>query len=520
MGILGNIRRAFVHDARPERPDFHALSGRSGGRPIRGRYDAASDPVDLADHWALSDPLDADLSNSLSVRKKLRERSRLERANNAYATGIIQTHANMVVGVGPTLRMQTGSAAFNTMVEAKWLSWCRATGFLRKLRVMHVAKTGDGEAFARLKSNPRVDDPVKLDLHLIECDQVSSPWLPYGTKNRVDGVWFDEFGNPTHYDVLRYHPGAAWSYSATLLDDAEKVPAEFMLHWFRADRPGQHRGVPEITSSLTSFAEGRRWRESVIAAAETAANLSAVLKMPEHQERGPDVAQPFSTMPIEKRMFIATPAGADIFQFKAEQPNAEYATLHRALLSECGRPLGMSYVIAALDSNGTSFSGGKLDQLNYQVVVVVDREDCEQMVLDRVFAQWFREAVVIYGWAVDGRPSPKHGWAWPGMPQIDNQKTANARKIALSCGATSLGRIYSEDGLDFDDELPAMAEQYGVSVSQLKSKLFDAVFAAASTTDKNETEGEDPEGEPPQPASAGKEKSTANGFSRRFSLTS
>ena len=518
MGVFATIRRAFSRPAEHNRPDLRALMDR-GERSIRGRYDAASEPVDMVSHWAVSDCLDADMANSLAVRKKLRNRSRLERANNAYAAGMIQTHANVVVGVGPSLRMQTGTTSFNQMVEAKWALWCKATGFLRKLRTMHTAKTGDGEGFGRIKTNPAIVDQVKIDVHLMECDQVSSAWLPYGEANHIDGVWFDEFGNPVSYDVLPYHPGSSAPMGVS--SQSEKVEARFMLHWFRADRPGQHRGIPEITPALMSFAQGRRWREAVIAAAETAADFAAVMEMGVGGNQDADVAQPFTTMPIEKRMFVASPAGAKMQQLKAEQPATGYEVLNRSLLCEQGRPLGMSYVIAALDSSASSFSGGKLDQLNYRVVVNVDRADGEAMVLDRLFALWFFEAVKVYGWTVAQEPAPKHSWDWPGMPQIDDQKTATARKTSLSCGVASLGRFYAEDGLDFEDEVAAMAAEYGIDVEEMKARILDANFPktpapeapADEPSDEDEEPSDEDESDEEKPAN---DKAKANGHVNRL----
>jgi capsid protein len=58
---------------------------------------------------------------------------------------------------------------------------------------------------------------------------------------------FDEFGNPKEYHLLKAHPGSGM---AAVGADYEHVPAESMVHWFRAERPGQSRGVPELTPSL------------------------------------------------------------------------------------------------------------------------------------------------------------------------------------------------------------------------------------------------------------------------------
>lgn len=38
-----------------------------------------------------------------------------------------------------------------------------------------------------------------------------------------------------------------------------------MIHWFRADRPGQSRGPPDIPPSLPLFAQLRQYRQAVLA---------------------------------------------------------------------------------------------------------------------------------------------------------------------------------------------------------------------------------------------------------------
>ncbi|MBI5866077.1 MAG: phage portal protein, partial [Planctomycetes bacterium] len=79
-------------------------------------------------------------------------------------------------------------------------------------------------------------------------------WARYAElwRETVDGVLFDEFGNPIAYTVLRRHPGDAASLRGSGLD-FDVLPIESIIHLFRAERPGQNRGVPEVTSSLSLY---------------------------------------------------------------------------------------------------------------------------------------------------------------------------------------------------------------------------------------------------------------------------
>ncbi len=510
MNLMRSIRRVFSR--RPSaRPALSVL-------PVRGRYDAAQTTTDMGNHWAAADALDADSSNSLAVRKKLRERARYEIANNAYARGMVSTHSNYVIGTGPKLRMQTGSQGTNAMVESAWKHWCQATGFHAKLRTMYLAKTGDGEGVARLVTNPAVQDKVLLDLVPVECDRLTAPVYTAEPSNYVDGVTFDDFGNPIAYDILTRHPGSSLSL-APMVAEYERVPAAYILHWFHVDRPGQHRGVPEITSSLNLFGQARRYREAVIAAAETAADLAVVLEMGVGADGEADEARPFTTMPIEKRVMVATPAGAKLAQIKAEQPSTTYEMFNRQIVNEEARALNMPYNIAACDSSGYSFSGGRLDHLTYYVSVNVERAEAEGQVLDRVFAAWFHEAKLAYGWAFNPAPAPKHSWGWPAMPQIDQQKTAMARKNAMAFGGTRLGIIYAEDGLDFADEVEAMATEFGITVKEMRARLLECALPKnsqpAGAEDKPDDADDDDEGDDLPPAKAGSNGSTHNRFSLR-----
>jgi len=469
--ILTTVLRPFraVSRARADLADVAAAARQA--RPIQARYAAAEYSDEMAMHWGHADALDADASNSLAVRKRAREHSRLERANNGYAAGVVRTHANYVVGRGPSLRMETANPAFNAMVEERWRQWAKAVGLGRKLRTACKAKTGDGEAFIQIVTNPRVAHKVKLDLRPLECDQVSSPWVPYQDEGRIDGVRFDQWGNPLEYEVLRYHPGGLLASRL----ESRMVPARFMCHWYQEDRPQQHRGVPECISTLPLCGKGRRYREAVIAAAETAADFAAVLEMGAPNNE-PDEVRPFSSIPIERRMMVATPAGAKLAQMRAEQPTTTYEAFSRSIVAEEARPMSMPFSIAGCDSRGNSFSGTQNDHLIYYQAVDPDRADCEEMALDKIFAVWFEEAAETYGWAVPATPAPRHGWNWPPMPQVDAEKAADADKAELGLGVPP-SVIASRRGHDFDDWVAQGAKDYGISEAEYRAKIFDSNFA-------------------------------------------
>ena len=484
-------------------------------RPIRARYDAAQDSNETKNIWSAADVLDADAANSLAVRTKLRKRSRYERGNNGHNSGILRTEGNYVVGTGPKLRLQTNSPGFNSMVEAAFQRWMKAVGFSRKLRTMCRAKVGDGEAFCLVAANPNAADQVKLDVRLIECDQVSAPMMSADDENYVDGIRFDDFGNPLSYDVLRRHPGANWYWASAVRREFDTFPAKFVCHWFGGDeRPGQHRGIPELAPTLNLFATGRRYREAVVAAAETAADNATMVEMGMAANGENDEVAPFTTLPIDKRMMTILPAGAKSSQMKAEQPTTTYESFNRSMICEEARPLNMPYNIAACDSSGYSYSGGQLDHQTYFVSIDVERQDCESAVLDKVFALWFEEAVRVYGWAFEAEPVPKHAWDWMGKPHSDPTKIADSRKTRLSCGDAAPSEFASEDGVDFEDRVAALANDYGVTADEIKAKMFDANFQKSGGAPANQVDPGTQPGDGQPAKSNGVNRMARNGHAR------
>ena len=282
-------------------------TARQVARFIRARFDAAVTNSENARHWANADGLSADAAASANIRRILRNRSRYEVANNSYAKGIVLTLANDCVGTGPRLQLLTEDAEINRTVEAAFSQWCQATGLASKLRTLRMAKATDGEAFAMLTANPRLDAAVKLDVQLVEADRVSTPLLLKGNTNEVDGIAFDPFGNPIAYTILRQHPGARTLWSP--VGSYDRVPAESVIHWYRPDRPGQHRGIPEITPALPLFAQLRRYTLAVLGAAETAADFAAVLFTDAPATGEAAAVEPMDVVALEKRMATVLPDG-------------------------------------------------------------------------------------------------------------------------------------------------------------------------------------------------------------------
>jgi lambda family phage portal protein len=434
-----------------------APTGR-GMRLVRARYDAAVTNDDNRRHWANADGLSANAANSPEVRRLLRNRARYEVANNSYARGIVLTLANDVIGTGPRLQLLTDDAEANRRIEQAFMLWSKAVGLPEKLRTMRMARAADGEAFAILTSNPTLAADVQLDLRLVEAEQVCTPDLIALKSNAVDGLVFDAFGNPLEYHVLKQHPGDA---NALLARDYDRVPASSVVHWFRADRAGQARGIPDIMPALPLFAQLRRFTLAVLAAAETAADFAGILYTDAPANGEADSAEPFEPIELEKRALLTMPGGWKMSQLEAEQPSTTYAEFKREILNEIARCLNMPFNVAAGNSSGYNYASGRLDHQTYFKAIRVEQSHVEAAVLDRILAAWLDEASLVMD--LPGGPDRLEGWPhqwfWDGHEHVDPAKEATAQATRLANHTTTLAYEYARQGRDWEEALHQRAKE-------------------------------------------------------------
>jgi lambda family phage portal protein len=444
-------------------------------RRISAKWDAAETTDDNRKHWAMADGLSADAAAAPGVRRILRNRTRYEVANNSYARGIVSTLANDCVGSGPRLQLTGLDRESARAGERAFAAWMRAADIAEKLRTMRAARAQDGEAFGVLTTNMRITDGVKLDVRLIEAEQCASAMGVSPTPGAVDGIIFDEWGNPEAYAILREHPGGrTFAAESPLI-----LPASRVLHYFIPERPGQRRGIPELTAALPLFAQLRRWTLSVLAAAETAADLAAIMRTTGAVDVDEaKAAEEFERIEFERRAILTLPAGWDVTQMKAEQPTSTYAEVKREILNEIARCLSMPFNVAAGNSSGYNYSSGRLDWQIYGRAIDVDRNRMEAQVLEDLFAAWRHEAVLVEGYLPQAlrltSTNWAHVWHWDGFAHIDPESESKAQEINLRNRTVTLAELYARKGQDWEEQLEEAAK-----IDQRQRELSEQYGAAA-----------------------------------------
>lgn len=433
---------------------------------VQARYDSAQTTPENRRHWAMADSYSADAGNSENVRKTIRERARYEYLNNTYAKGLVLNISNDTVGTGPKLQLtDTRNPDMNTEIERSFAEWSEEVSLPAILRTLKSDKTVTGESFAILASCPHLRCDVKLLPVPIEADRVTAEFTTIDDPLNIDGVILDSFGRPIRYTYTATHPGSGISGFGK--DDYRSVDEQYMIHWFRADRSEQHRGISEIVAALPLFAQLRRYTLAALEAAELAANISAVVytDLPGGiVQRG----EPFEELTVPRGTQVVLPDGWKMSQYKPEQPVNTYPEYKRALLSEIGRCLVVPVNVMTGDSSSYNYSSGRLDHKIYHKSIQIEQDDMVRVVLNKIFRHWSREWLLSKGMNQD--TDLPHVWYFDGFEPIDPVKTANAQDTMLKNGLTNLAREAASRGVDWEVEM----EQSVREAATLREKLDDA----------------------------------------------
>jgi len=406
---------------------------------VRARWDAAQTTTDNQNHWLGADALSPQAAATPWIRRTLRNRCRYEcYQNNCFGSGIVRSIAYSVVGTGPRLQLLTPNESHNQEVQAKFHAWAKTVKLARTLRTARSARAVDGETIVLQSINRRLRTPVKLWPRAIECDHLTDPeGLFQSTSENDDGVFFDG-AFPARYRITDRHPGDLDAAVLTYKD----LDAEYVIHWFRPDRPGQQRGIPELAPALPLFADLRRFTQAVIAAAETGADLAGVIETQGlgTEEQPSENIRTMEPIPIERRALLALPKGWKAQAFKTEQPATTYAMFRDAILNEIARCVLMPMNLASGNSSNYNFASGRLDHKAWANLVAIERDEIETDILDTIFLWWLEEAMFVDSYLPDDLPAfadLSYRWLWDKEEYVDPAKEATFTEKMWNMGFLS-----------------------------------------------------------------------------------
>jgi capsid protein len=339
------------------------------------------------------------------------------------------------------------------------------------------------------------------------------------TVPSVDGIRFDDYGNPVSYHVLRVHPGY-WSYATGFIGfpwEYDVWPAKFVMHWFRSDRAGQHRGIPEIAPALPLFSQLRRFILAALQAMETAADFAMWMKTPtaaadDDENSTVTVPNEFDQFPLQRNIVTTLPDGYDIGQTKPEQPGTGADEFVRTVIREIGRVVKAPYRKIAGDSSQANFSSENHGELDWWRGIDEQRKDLEYGQMDRLIAAWIMEArnarIGDGDYGVPYMPSnvrnalhgcmtgnacdlPSHTYHWQAREWPNPQQEASADETNLRMGTDTYARIWGRKGQDHRKAHASMAKSLGITLKEYQEKVLvpNLLLSPTASADVEEENG-------------------------------
>jgi capsid protein len=220
------------------------------------------------------------------------------------------------------------------------------------------------------------------------------------------------------------------------------------------DRPGQVRGVSELTPALSLFGLLRKFTVAVLEAAQRAAEISAVMQTSLPLDNvSAELADPVTIIEAQRNAIVSLPEGWLLSQLKAEQPATTYQMFKSEIVNEMARSLNIPYNVAAGNSSGYNYASGRLDHQTYDRMIDVDRHDISSTILDRVYAEWLSEYATRHSLtAADRAEVAGHAWYFAGRGHVDPNKEASADETRFKNGSLTLADYYAKQGADWKNK--------------------------------------------------------------------
>jgi lambda family phage portal protein len=296
------------------------------------------------------------------------------------------------------------------------------------------------------------DDQIPLKIQVLEPDHIDTAkdGLPALDENGnpvgwiTQGIEFDNRGRRVAYWLYEQHPGAHRLPAKSFV--SRRVPAERVIHCYRVDRPGQHRGVSWFAPAIATLQDGADLDDAVIVQQKSAACLTGIITTPEgmpvqlgEQNQIDEVRQR-----IEPGTFARLQPGQTI-TFSTPPANQQYEPVVKRNLFRLSAAMGITYEDQTNDYERVNFSSARLARLSHWGNVYHWQWGMLIPLVCEGVWQWAMGAAVKVG-LLDRVPRAE--WTPPTMPMIEPDKEGLAYQRLLRNGGMSGEEMARERGKD------------------------------------------------------------------------
>ena len=461
---------------------------------LTGGYIGASKTRRTLKEWTTYG-YDAD-SDILWDLPTLRNRSRDMVRNVPLAAGAILTKKTNVVGPGLKLQSRIDREILNLTPEQadKWenrterewsLFWDSKdtditrtlTGNARTAQVYEQTLV-NGDVFILLPQKRRIGCPYDLKIQIIEADRVSNPNYAQDTNTLAGGVEKDQYGAPVKYHIQTEHPGR-YKTGRTEWKSVQAFSSlglRNVIHLYNPTRPGQSRGVPDLSPVIEMLKQLGRYTENELDAAVLSACFTVFIESSSgdstldlsnlSDETGSATTD--DDYKLASGQIVGLAPGEKVHDSNPGRPNDSFDPFVTAVCRQIGASLGIPHDILIKDFQ-KSYSASRAALLELWKYVVMERAWLVDNFLKEVYRNWMYEAVTIGriyapGFLTDPAIQKAYlgsTWTGPTKGQIDELKEVKAAKLKKDEGFSTISEITAEmTGGDWEKNHPQSTKEH------------------------------------------------------------
>jgi len=393
------------------------------------------------------------------------------------------------------------------LVEKEWRRWSRNPAECDLEGKATIAETLDGVARYYLAGGEALGV-----LDFLTARQRQGYGIETGTKVRLvaphrltqhtspvegweQGIYHDEIGRPQFYRFTQTRGG---------MDQGVDIPARTggvakVVHVMdRGATPNSPRGISPMTPAFKTVAQSDQLADATLTTALLQTAFAATIQSPEPSDSAFEALETLRESDFEgaaevagdlfdvwyqrlealksKSLSIGGDAsqvnhlgpGEDLKLHSSNTPGPQYREFQHSLLREFARCLGVTFESLVMDHSSASYASVKMAHASVWPIVVRRRERIVSPFAQAVFEAWLDEEIATgripfkggyRAFVANRRKVVDAEWRGPHRPSADPFRDAQANKVELEAGTTTLQRIYAAKGLDWEEELDQVARE-------------------------------------------------------------
>jgi lambda family phage portal protein len=406
---------------------------------------------------------DANTETRMALNR-LREVSRDMVRNNAFASRAKSTISHNVVGSGILPSIKASEARAKQVKSLLQLHLettdIDADGRLNLYGLQALAMSTiveSGEVLIRMRPR-RSEDKFALpfQLQILEPDFLDTyvDGIQANGNVAIQGVEFNKIGRRIAYYIFDQHPGST-TPNVSIRSRGIRISADFVAHIFRADRPGQVRGITWFAPVLLRMRDFADHVDAKLMQQKIAACFGGFIT----SETPDDIANVAETTPtgfpieqFEPGMIERLKTGETI-SFATPPTTEGFDAYSKVTLREIAAGLNVTYEALTGDLTGVNYSSGRMGWLEYQRSIDTWRWNMLIPQMLDPLENWIQRAVIL---ATSSTEPFKLAWTPPRREMIDPDTELKSANTAIRSGLSSRSQELRRLGLepaDVDEEI-------------------------------------------------------------------